>query len=232
MLFRIWYHSDGTESVQRLTLHFLTLLKPGDDELSESGLYKELGILTNQKDRWEENVPFVSSLLSHESVKIQAKALWLLAEMGLAYPQSVRDAVPSIASFRNSPVPLLRERALNAIGRIGRGDYRLIEPYWADLFRFADDEEAPVRLSFIWASENIATNTPGIYENYMPVFEKLLHDPDDKVRMEAPEIFRVLGKRKPEFVRPFTEELQEISETDSNRVVRIHCLGAIKATNC
>ena len=232
MLFRIWYNSEGTESVQRLTLHFLTLLKPGDDELSESGLYKELGILTNQKDRWEENVPFVSSLLSHESVKIQAKALWLLAEMGLAYPRSVRDAVPAIASFRNSPVPLLRERALNAIGRIGRGDYRLIEPYWADLFRFADDEEAPVRLSFIWASENIATTTPDIYGNHMMIFEKLLHDPDDKVRMEAPEIFRVLGKRKPEFVRPFTEELQEISETDSNRVVRIHCLGAIKATNC
>ena len=231
MLFRIWYNSEGTESVQRLTLHFLTLLKPGDDELSESGLYKELGILTNQKDRWEENVPFVSSLLSHESVKIQAKALWLLAEMGLAYPQSVRDAVPAIASFRNSPVPLLRERALNAIGRIGRGDYRLIEPYWADLFRFADDEEAPVRLSFIWASENIATTTPDIYGNHMMIFEKLLHDPDNKVRMEAPEIFRVLGKRKPEFVRPFTEELQEISETDSNRVVRIHCLGAIKATN-
>ena len=200
--------------------------------MSESGLYKELGILTNQKDRWEENVPFVSSLLSHESVKIQAKALWLLAEMGLAYPQSVRNAIPAIASFRNSPVPLLRERALNAIGRIGRGDYRLIEPYWADLFRFADDEEAPVRLSFIWASENIATTTPDIYGNHMMIFEKLLHDPDDKVRMEAPEIFRVLGKRKPEFVRPFTEELQEISETDSNRVVRIHCLGAIKATNC
>ena len=232
MLFRIWYNSKGTESVLRLTLHFLTLLKPGDDELSESGLYKELGILTNQKDRWEENAPFVSSLLSHESVKIQAKALWLLAEMGLAYPQSVRDTVPAIASFRNSPVPLLRERALNAIGRIGRGDYRLIEPYWADLFRFADDEEAPVRLSFIWASENIATTTPDIYGNHMMIFEKLLHDPDDKVRMEAPEIFRVLGKRKPEFVRPFTEELQEISETDSNRVVRIHCLGAIKATNC
>ena len=65
----------------------------------------------------------------------------------------------------------------------------------------------------------------------MPVFEKLLHDPDDKVRMEAPEIFRVLGKRRQEFVRPYMEELQRISETDSNRVVRIHCLGAIKAIN-
>ena len=70
----------------------------------------------------------------------------------------------------------------------------------------------------------------GIYENYMPIFEKLLHDADDKVRMEAPEIFRVLGKRRPEFVRPYIEQLRQISETDKNRIVRIHCLGAIKAT--
>ncbi len=198
--------------------------------MNETDIYSELGVLTKDKNKWKENIPYVSSLLTHDSVKIQAKALWLLAEMGLAYPQSVQNVVPEIASFRNSSVPLLRERALNAIGRIGRGDYRLVEPYWADLFRFADDKEAPVRLSFIWASENIATNTPGIYENYMPIFEKLLHDPDDKVRMEAPEIFRVLGKRRPEFVRPYIKQLQMQSETDENRVVRIHCLGAIKAT--
>ena len=105
----------------------------------------------------------------------------------------------------------------------------MIEPYWTDLFRFAADEESKVRLAFIWASENIATNTPDIYEDHMPVFERLLHDADDKVRMEAPEIFRVLGKRRPEFVRPYVEQLREISETDSNRVVRIHCLGAIRA---
>ena len=196
--------------------------------MTESELYKELGALTKAKDQWEEKIPYVSSLLAHESEKIQAKALWLLAEMGFAYPQSVRDAVSAIASFCNSPVPLLRERALNAIGRIGRGDFHLIEPYWSDLFRFADDAAAQVRLSFIWASENIATNTPDIYGDHMLVFEKLLHDPDDKVRMEAPEIFRVLGKRRPEIVRPFVEELRRISETDGNRVVRIHCLGAIK----
>ena len=52
----------------------------------------------------------------------------------------------------------------------------------------------------------------------------------DKVRMEAPEIFRVLGKRRPEFIRPYLERLRQISESDENRVVRIHCLGAIKAT--
>ena len=64
----------------------------------------------------------------------------------------------------------------------------------------------------------------------MPIFEELLHDVDDKVRMEAPEIFRVLGKRRPEFVRPYMEQLRQLSETDENHVVRIHCLGAIKVT--
>ena len=201
----------------------------GDERLTESELYKNLGILTDDKNRWEDSIPYVASLLVYESVKIKAKALWLLGEMGLAYPRPVKDIVPAIASFLDSPEPLLRERAVNAIGRIGRGEYSFIEPYWTGLFRFASDEEAKVRLSFIWASENIATNTPDIYEYQMPVFAELLHDSNDKVRMEAPEIFRVLGKRRPEFVRPYLEQLRQIAENDRNRVVRIHCLGAIKA---
>ena len=198
--------------------------------MNESELYKELGVLTKNRNKWEESIPYVSSLLTHESDKIKAKALWLLGEMGLVFPQLVQDAVLAIASFCDSPIPLLRERAVNALGRIGRSDYQVIEPYWTSLFRFASDEDAKVRLSFILASENIATKTPDVYENYMTIFAELLYDVDDKVRMEAPEIFRVLGKRRPEFVRPFWEQLQKISETDNNCVVRIHCLGAIKAT--
>ena len=197
--------------------------------MGESELYQALGALTKDNSRWAESAPYVSSLLSHESVKIQAKSLWLLGEIGLAYPLSVQDTVPVIASFLDSPTPLLRERAVNALGRIGRASFPLIEPYWTDLFRFASDEDAKVRLSFIWASENIAVNTPGVYQDSMPVFEKLLHDADDRVRIEAPEIFRVIGKRRPEFIRPFLEALRQLSETDENRVVRIHCLGAIKA---
>ena len=202
----------------------------GDIDLKESELYKELGILTKNKSKWEENIPFVSSLLNHESVKIQAKALWLLGEMGLEYPDHIQDSVSAVASFCDSVDALLRERAVNALGRIGRSNYSLIEPYWTELFRFASDSEPKVRLSFIWASENIATNNPDIYKDHMMVFESLLHDTDDKVRMESPEIFRVLGKRRPEFVIPYIEKLQKIAETDSNRVVRIHSLGAIKAT--
>ena len=55
----------------------------GDDAVNESDLYKELGTLTKDRERWETSIPYVSSLLAHDSVKIQAKALWLLDEMGL-----------------------------------------------------------------------------------------------------------------------------------------------------
>lgn len=197
--------------------------------MTESELYKDLGSLTKSKDQWEENIPFVASLLSSDSTKIKAKALWLLGEMGLKFPLAIKDSVPAIAAFCNSADPLLRERVVNAIGRIGRGCYSSVEPYWASLFRFAHDEEAGIRLAFIWASENIATNTPDPYKDYMSLFAELLHDPDDKVRMEAPEMFRVLGKRRPAFVAHYLELLRHIAETDPNHVVRIHCLGAVKA---
>ena len=199
--------------------------------MTEAELYRELGALTKNRDEWEASIPYVSSLLASDSVKIKAKALWLLGEMGLAFPASVEAHVPAVAAFCDSTEPLLRERAVNALGRIGRSNYSAVEPYWEQLFRFASDDVANVRLSFIWASENIAANTPEPYGKYMSVFAALLQDPDDRVRMEAPEIFRVLGKRRPQFVAPYLELLRRISESDSNRVVRIHCSGAIKAAN-
>ena len=136
----------------------------------------------------------------------------------------------SLARARSGVSPASTLPPGNSHGRIGRGSFGVIEPYWESLFNFADDEEAKVRLAFIWASENIATNTPDVYDGRMPAFEKLLHDENEKVRMEAPEIFRVLGKRRPGLVRPYVEEQRKVSETDANRIVRIHCQGAIKAT--
>ena len=196
--------------------------------MKESELYKELGILTRNRDRWKESIPYLSSLLSCESVRIRAKALWLLGEAGLSFPESVKESVTLIASFLDSPVPLLRERAVNALGRIGRGNFRVIEPYWLSLFSLAGDTDPKVRLSFIWASENIAVSTPDIYGKYMPIFAGLLGDKNERVRIEAPEIFRVLGKRRPDFVEPYLDQLRIMSETDEHPVVRIHCLGALK----
>ena len=197
--------------------------------MTESELYKKLGTLTKNRDEWEPEIPHVASLLASGSLRIRAKALWLLGEMGLKYPDPVREYVPAVASFLDSEEPLLRVRAINALGRIGRSSYVSIEPWWSALFRFAEDEEAAVRHSFLWASENIAVSSPNLYRDSMDVFAGLLSDADDKVRMEAPEMFRVVGKRRPEYIRPYIDRLRGISETDGNRVVRIHCMGAIRA---
>lgn len=142
--------------------------------------------------------------------------------------QSDVTKIGKIASFMDSPNDLLRERALNALGRIGRARFELVQPYWEKMFELATDSIPQVRLSFIWASENIATNTSDPYEAYMPLFANLLGDSDDKVRMEAPEMFRVMGKRRPLMVKPYLERLQWMAENDANPIVRIHSAGAIR----
>lgn len=199
--------------------------------MTEKELYQALGDLTKNKEAWRNRISDVASLLENQSLKITAKALWLLGEMGLLYPEEIFPHVARIESFLDSQEPLLRERALNALGRIGRGRFASVEPYLDKMSSLATDENSKVRLAFIWASENIATNTPDAYAQSLPLFADLLHDSDDKVRMEAPEMFRVMGKRRPQTVVPYLPILQGLSEKDSNPVVRIHCAGAIRITN-
>ena len=52
----------------------------------------------------------------------------------------------------------------------------MLAPYFKELFIWAGDKSSNVRLSFIWASENIATNTPTVYEDCLPIFAELLSD--------------------------------------------------------
>lgn len=198
--------------------------------MTEKELYQALGDLMKNKGTWRNRIPDVASLLENQSSKITAKALWLLGEMGLLYPEEISHYVVRIESFLDSQEPLLRERALNALGRIGRGRFASIEPYLDKMVSLATDENFKVRLAFIWTSENIATNTPDAYAQSLPLFADLLHDSDDKVRIEAPEMFRVMGKRRPRTVVPYLPTLQELSENDPNPIVRIHCAGAIRIT--
>lgn len=197
--------------------------------MNNEKIYRELGQLTKDRTIWKQNISFVASLLENQSPKITAKAMWLLGEMGLMYPQETAPYIKEIASFIVSENDLLRERSANALGRIGRADYKFVAPYWKELFILAGDKSPDVRLSFIWASENIATNSPMVYKDYLPIFAKLLDDENERVRIEAPEMFRVLGKRTPELVRPYLEKLEYMAAHDEVSIVRIHARGAIKA---
>lgn len=194
----------------------------------EKELYNKLTSLTKNKELWKENIDYVGDLLTNSSLKIIAKVLWMLGEMGLQYPNEIKKYVNKIASFLESTDNLLRERSLNALGRIGRADFELIKCYFDKMMDLSKDSCPNVRLSFIWASENIATNTPTAYKEHILTFVNLLDDENNRVRMEAPEMFRVLGKRKPEYVKEYIEKLTYISENDIEKVVRIHSKGAIK----
>jgi len=197
---------------------------------NENSIYKKLSEITKLQPEWANLIYDVGTLMTYPSDKIKAKVLWLLGEMGLKYPIQVAPFIASIVQSLGSDHEKIRERAVGALGRIGRADSELIKPHLEKIINMAQDPIPDVRMNFIWASENIATNNPELFKNIMDTFRVLLDDKHIRVRMEAPEIFRVIGKRKPEYVVPYLPKLKEMSENDEDRVVRIHSTGAIKAT--
>ncbi|WP_235305871.1 sister chromatid cohesion protein PDS5 [Porphyromonas crevioricanis] len=188
-------------------------------------------LLTKSKEKWEVAIDDVAKGLSEKySSAVTAKVLWLLGEMGLKYPLRVQEYIGKIANYLENNNPKLRERAVNAIGRIGRADKNLVLPYLDKLMKMVEDEADNVRLSFIWACENIAMNAPELFCENLKLFYKLMQDKAERVRIEAPEMFRVMGKRKPKVVEPYLNKLQWFADNDQHPVVRIHSAGAIRIT--
>lgn len=198
---------------------------------NEKDKLKELRAITKNKECWKENIDNVASKLNENySSSVKAKALWLLGEMGLKYPEEIEGYVRDIVCYMEDENPKLRERSTNALGRIGRGDENLIIPYLDKLMTMKDDESENIRHAFIWACENIATNAPELFLEKLEIFLEMISDSSDKVRIEAPEMFRVVGKQKPDHVKPYLEKLEWIAENDENPIVRIHSEGAIRIT--
>lgn len=192
---------------------------------------KELRDVTKNRASWKRNIDIVAEKLSEEhSVPVKAKALWLLGEMGLKYPEEIERHVENIASYMKDADSKLRERSVNAVGRIGRGNEKLIIPNLKILMEMRHDECENVRHAFIWACENIASTAPELFCEKLDIFYEMIGDSSEKVRIEAPEMFRVIGKRKPEYVKPYLTELEWVSKNDENPIVRIHSEGAVRIT--
>lgn len=199
--------------------------------MNEKAVLNKLKDLTRNKESWQTNIDNVAEKLNENySIAVKAKALWLLGEMGLKYPMEIECHVEDIVSYFDDDNPKLRERSLNAIGRIGRADENLIIPYLEKLMKMRYDESENVRHAFIWACENIATNAPELFCEKLEIFYEMISDSGQKVRIEAPEMFRVIGKRKPEYVKPYLEKLEWSAEHDENPTVRIHSAGAVRIT--
>ena len=198
---------------------------------TDNEILNELRELTNDKGNWKANINDVALKLNDGySGAVKAKALWLLGEMGLKYPREIESHVNDIASYLEDDDSKLRERSANAIGRIGRADNDLVIDYMDKLMKMKDDESYNVRHAFIWACENIATNAPDLFCDKLDIFFEMISDSEDKVRIEAPEMFRVIGKTRPNCVGPYLKRLEYFAENDENRIVRIHSAGAIRIT--
>lgn len=201
------------------------------NDMDDKVILKELRDITKDRGCWKANIGDVAEKLDTVySVAVRSKALWLLGEMGLMYPEEIKRYVEDIAGYLDDGSPKLRERSANAIGRIGRADLNLIISHFDRLMNLRHDESENVRHAFIWACENIASNDPELFCDKLGIFYEMISDSGKKVRIEAPEMFRVVGKRKPECVRPYLEKLEMVAENDENPTVRIHAAGAVRIT--
>lgn len=198
---------------------------------NDKEILKELREISKNKEEWKSNIDYLASILNENtSIEVKAKALWLLGEMGLKYPDEIKPYIEDISSYMENENPKLRERSANALGRIGRANKDSIISYMDRLMEMKDDEEYNVRHAFIWACENIGMNAPELFCDKLDIFYDMIFDSEDKVRIEAPEMFRVIGKTKPNCVKPYLDKLEDIAENDKHPVVRIHSAGAVRIT--
>ncbi|WP_405308854.1 HEAT repeat domain-containing protein [Methanobrevibacter sp.] len=199
--------------------------------MGDKVILKELADMTKDRQSWKVNIDCVADKLNNAySNAVKAKALWLLGEMGLRHPKEIEGYVGGIVGYMDNDDSKLRERSVNAIGRIGRADKNLIIPHLDKLMDMRLDESENVRHAFVWACENIASTAPDLFCEKLDIFYDMIFDSGQKVRIEAPEMFRVIGKQKPDYVMPYLEKLEWIAQNDENRIVRIHSAGAIRFT--
>ena len=197
----------------------------------DKDILNELRSIMKDSKCWKDNIDYVAAKVDGDySDAVKAKAMWLLGEMGLKHPEEIECHVGDIAAYLKDDNPKLRERSANAVGRIGRADANLVISYLDELMELRNDESENVRHAFVWACENIASNSPELFCKKLEIFYGMITDSSEKVRIEAPEMFRVVGKRMPHCVRPYLEGLQRIAENDENPTVRIHSAGAVRIT--
>ncbi|MEE0939504.1 HEAT repeat domain-containing protein [Methanobrevibacter sp.] len=198
---------------------------------NDNDVLRQLRDINKNRECWRENIDDVAAKLNgNYSVAVKAKSLWILGEMGLNYPAEIEAYLEDIVGYMQDDDSKLRERSTNAMGRIGRADKNLVIPYLDKLMNMRFDESENIRHAFIWACENIASNAPVLFCEKLEIFYELIFDSGKKVRIEAPEMFRVVGKTKPDCVKPYLDKLEWIAQNDENPIVRIHSAGAVRIT--
>lgn len=215
--------------VDHMFAHIANGLESKDVKLVCHSLKQISRVRNEELELLEELIPIIIALLDSPSSDIRSCCCWTLGQIGFHKPDWVENAMPRLAKLIVDPEAKVREKAIWTTGRIGRAKPDLVKEYIQLILDKAEDVEPKVRMNCIWACENIATVYPEWFSTVIPVFIRLLDDPDTKyVRSEAPEIFRVIGKRRPDIVSFAIPKLIEKTQDDC-RVTRVHAKGALRA---
>jgi len=175
-----------------------------------------------------DDIGFLMQNIKSTDNKLVEKIYWAIGQIGIHRPEIVKNLVNYAFEDLQNECPAIRENALFALGRTGRADINLVKDRIIEIINLYKDDNAKVRMSMIWACENIANSRADLFEPYIKIFEEMLDDVDEKyVKKEIPEIFRVIGKYSPELVKQSLEKLKG-KLNDKNKVMRIHIKGAIK----
>lgn len=210
--------------------HIKEIFEQGSDKEKLKALKFASRIGFKDAESVESILPQLKEFLKSDNEDLVEFACWTAGQVGINRPDYYKNSITEIIKNLESENEKIKSKALFALGRIGRSDYTLISDYLDLIISFSNDKSPLVRLGMIWACENIGTNNPEVFIEYLPIFDKLLDDPDtEKVRGEAPEMFRVLGKRIPEVIEKYIPRLKE-KTNDECKTTRIHSEGAIRIT--
>jgi len=175
-----------------------------------------------------EDIDFLTRNIKSSDKELVGKIYWAIGQIGINKPEKIEHLINYAFEDIKNECPIIRENALFAIGRTGRANINLIKNRINEIVEIYKDKNAKVRMSMIWACENIANSKADLFEPYIKIFEEMLDDEDEQyVKKEIPEIFRVIGKYNPELVEKSLEKLKG-KLNDNNKVMRIHIKGAIK----
>ena len=175
-----------------------------------------------------DDIGFLMQNIKSTDNKLVEKIYWAIGQIGIHRPKIVKNLVNYAFEDLQNECPAIRENALFALGRTGRADINLVKDRIIEIINLYKDDNAKIRMSMIWACENIENSRADLFEPYIKIFEEMLDDVDEKyVKKEIPEIFRVIGKYSPELVKQSLEKLKG-KLNDKNKVMRIHIKGAIK----
>ena len=126
----------------------------------------------------------------------------------------------------------VKAKALWLLGEMGLKYPKEIECHVNDIASYLENDDSKLRERSANAIGRIGRADKDLVIVYMDKLMKMKEDESSNVRhaIEAPEMFRVIGKIRPNCVKPYLEKLEYFAENDENPVVRIHSAGAIRIT--